>query len=145
MLPSPRLATAPMADVFISYSKSHLKLTRNLAEELEAKGLTVWWDTDLIAGESFRDRIVQEIKTCKAAIVIWTSDSVHSDYVVSEAERARVAGKLIQLRTADVEQIVALVQAGRANAQTERIFAGVHMIEVARMRITDAGRRALQA
>jgi hypothetical protein len=35
--------------------------------------------------------------------VIWTSDSVHSDYVVSEAERARVAGKLIQLRTADVE------------------------------------------
>jgi len=29
-----------MADVFISYSKSHLKLTRNLAEELEAKGLT---------------------------------------------------------------------------------------------------------
>jgi hypothetical protein len=43
-----------------------------------------------------------------------------------------------------VEQIVALVRAGRANAQTERIFAGVHMIEVARMRITDAGRRALQ-
>jgi hypothetical protein len=92
-----------MADVFISYSKSHLKLTRNLAEELEAKGLTVWWDTDLIAGESFRDRIVQEIKTCRAAIVIWTRDSVQSDYVVSEAERARVAGKLIQLRTADVE------------------------------------------
>jgi hypothetical protein len=29
-----------------------------------------------------------------------------------------------------VEQIVALVRAGRAHAQTERIFAGVHMIEV---------------
>jgi hypothetical protein len=44
-----------------------------------------------------------------------------------------------------VEQIVALVRAGRAHAQTERIFAGVHMIEVTRMRITDAGRRAIQA
>jgi hypothetical protein len=37
------------------------------------------------------------------------------------------------------------VRAGRAHARTERIFAGVHMIEVTRMRITDAGRRAIQA
>lgn len=92
-----------MADVFISYSKSHVELTRELAKELEAKGLTVWWDTDLLAGELFRHRIIQEIKACKAAIVIWTRESVHSDYVLSEAERARVAGKLIQLRTADLD------------------------------------------
>ena len=92
-----------MADVFISYSKSHTEATRNLAKELEGKGITVWWDTDLLAGESFRERIMQEIKACKAAIVIWTPDSVHSDYVLSEAERARVARKLIQLRTPDLE------------------------------------------
>lgn len=91
-----------MADVFISYSKSHVSLTRDLANELEAKGLDVWWDTELIAGESFRERIIQELKDCKAAIVIWTPDSVRSAYVVSEAERARVAGKLIQVRTADI-------------------------------------------
>ena len=92
-----------MADVFISYSKSHTETTRNLARELEGKGVTVWWDTELLAGESFRERIMQEIKACKAAIVIWTPDSVHSDYVLSEAERARVARKLIQLRTPDLE------------------------------------------
>jgi hypothetical protein len=92
-----------MADVFISYSKSHTEATRNLARELEKKGVTVWWDTELLAGESFRERILQEIKACKAAIVIWTPDSVHSDYVLSEAERARVARKLIQLRTPDLE------------------------------------------
>ena len=91
-----------MADVFISYSKSHVSLTRDLANELEAKGLDVWWDTELIAGKSFRERIIQELKDCKAAIVIWTPDSIRSAYVVSEAERARVAGKLIQVRTADV-------------------------------------------
>ena len=78
-----------MADVFISYSRSHREFTRTLAKELEDKGITVWWDTDLIAGESFRERIIQELKACKAAIVIWTPDSVHSDYVLSEAERAR--------------------------------------------------------
>jgi TIR domain len=91
-----------MADVFISYSRSHREFTRTLAKELEEKGVTVWWDTDLIAGESFRERIIEELKACKAAIVIWTPDSVHSDYVLSEAERARTAHKLIQLRSPDL-------------------------------------------
>jgi TIR domain len=91
-----------MADVFISYSKPHAAITRKLADELEAKGLSVWWDTDLLAGETFRDRIVEELKACKAAIVIWTPQSVKSAYVISEAERARLANKLIQLRTSDV-------------------------------------------
>jgi hypothetical protein len=102
-MPRGRHEAISMADVFISYSKSHIELTRSLANELEAKDVTVWWDTDLIAGESFRGRIMQEIKACKAAIVIWTRDSVQSDYVLSEAERARMAGKLIQLRTADLD------------------------------------------
>ncbi len=59
-MPALRKKGAQMADVFISYSKSHAALTRELAHELETKGLTVWWDTDLLAGESFRERIVQE-------------------------------------------------------------------------------------
>jgi TIR domain len=92
-----------MADVFISYSKSYVQITRDLAADLEAKGLTVWWDTDLLAGESFRQRIIQELQACKAAIVIWTPHSVISDYVISEAERARKAGKLIQVRTGDIQ------------------------------------------
>jgi hypothetical protein len=92
-----------MADVFISYSKSHTAVTRELAHELEAKGLTVWWDTDLLAGETFRDRIIEELRACKAAIVIWTPQSVKSAYVISEAERARLSNKLVQLRTCDVD------------------------------------------
>ena len=91
-----------MADVFISYSKARADLTRALADDLEQKGVKVWWDTDMLAGESFRQRIQTELKTCKAAIVIWTPESVASDYVLSEAERARIAGKLIQVRTSDV-------------------------------------------
>jgi hypothetical protein len=92
-----------MADVFISYSKSRADLTQVLATDLEAKGLSVWWDAEMIAGGSFRQQIQDELKGCKAAIVIWTPQSIGSDYVLSEAERARTAGKLIQLRTADVD------------------------------------------
>jgi hypothetical protein len=42
-----------------------------------------------------------------------------------------------------IEQLVALVRAGLATASAERMVAGGKAIEVARMRITEAGRRAL--
>src|SRR5262249_54718116 len=109
-----------MADIFISYSKPHVELTRDLASDLEAKGLTVWWDTDLLAGDSFRQRIIQELHDCKAAIVIWTPQSVSSDYVISEAERARKAGKLIQIRTEEVEPDESSWAASRCSLERPR-------------------------
>jgi hypothetical protein len=42
-----------------------------------------------------------------------------------------------------IEQMVELVRAGLATAQAERVVAGGRTIEVARVRITEAGRRAL--
>jgi hypothetical protein len=43
-----------------------------------------------------------------------------------------------------VAQMVELVRAGLASASAERVVAGGRTIEVARVRITDAGRRALE-
>jgi hypothetical protein len=42
-----------------------------------------------------------------------------------------------------VPQMVELVRAGLATATAERVVAGRRTIEVARVRITEAGRRAL--
>jgi hypothetical protein len=42
-----------------------------------------------------------------------------------------------------IEQMVALVREGLASATPERIVAGSRKMEVARVRITDAGRKAL--
>jgi hypothetical protein len=42
-----------------------------------------------------------------------------------------------------IEQVVELVRVGLATATTERMVAGNRTIEVARVRITEAGRRAL--
>jgi hypothetical protein len=41
------------------------------------------------------------------------------------------------------EQVVELVRARLATATAERVVAGRHTIEIARVRITEAGRRAL--
>jgi hypothetical protein len=92
-----------VADVFISYSKSHRAVTEKLAAELEAKGLTVWWDTALVSGESYRKVILAELDKARAVIVIWTAASVDSDWVITEATRARARGILIPVRDSNVD------------------------------------------
>jgi hypothetical protein len=44
-----------------------------------------------------------------------------------------------------VEQMVELIRAGLATATTGRVMAGARPLKVARVRITEAGRRALDA
>jgi len=68
-----------MADVFISYSKQERALTERLAADLLARGYTVWWDTNQVSGEAFRNVIQQELAAAKSVIVIWTPASVLSD------------------------------------------------------------------
>jgi adenylate cyclase len=91
-----------MADIFISYSKATAAQTEQLAKELQAKGFTVWYDTSLIPGDSFRDVIVSELAQARAAIVIWDAASVKSEWVCSEASRARARRILIPVRVDDV-------------------------------------------
>jgi WD40 repeat protein len=91
-----------VADVFISYSKSRRNETVGLAADLEAAGFTVWWDTEITPGESFRDAIQEELAKARAAIVIWTPPSVKSKWVISEATRADKRGILIAVRSADL-------------------------------------------
>ena len=85
----------PMADVFISYAKKHAQLTQDLARDIEAKGFTTWWDTSLLPGDGFPEKIKQEIDVAKAVIVVWTESSVTSSWVWAEADRAYKQSKLI--------------------------------------------------
>jgi len=92
-----------VADVFISYSKLERRLTEELADDLEAVGLTVWWDISILPGDRFMDVILKELGEAKAAVVIWTRSSVKSDWVYSEASRARKQGKLISVKQAELD------------------------------------------
>lgn len=92
-----------MADVFISYAKTARSQTEGLATYLEGEGYSVWWDAALVSGDSFRSVILRELDAAKAVIVIWTPASVQSAWVISEAERAADTGKLITLRTCDIQ------------------------------------------
>jgi hypothetical protein len=82
-------------DVFISYSKQSPSPTHELAEALQKRGLKVWWDTDLLPGEKFEDALKNQLDNAKAVIVIWTAQSVASDWVKWEAAIAFQQRKLI--------------------------------------------------
>jgi len=88
-----------VADIFISYSKNDVKLAQLLAARLEADGYSVWWDTSLLSGDNFRKTIMTELGRARAAIVIWTENSVSSDWVMSEAGRAHAERKLIPTKS----------------------------------------------
>jgi hypothetical protein len=92
-----------MADIFISYSKQQPQPTRDVAAFLTSQGYSVWWDTNLTSGEIFRDVIDRELEAAKAVIVIWTAHSVASKWVRAEADHADRDGKLIPLRTRDLD------------------------------------------
>jgi hypothetical protein len=83
-----------MADVFISYKREDRPLVERLAGALEQLGFEVWWDFELLSGESFRQVIRAVIDRCRAAIVVWSRASAQSDFVLDEASYALRLGRL---------------------------------------------------
>lgn len=92
-----------MADIFISYSKQEADLTIALARDLEDRGYTTWWDTSLVPGEEFQDRIRAELGKARVVIVIWTASSVSSQWVLAEAQLGAAQNKLITVRAGSLD------------------------------------------
>ena len=84
-----------MADIFLSYANEDRESARALAGVLESAGWTVWWDRRIPAGRTWRSMIEEALKEMHGMVVLWSSNSVESDWVKEEAEEARALGKLI--------------------------------------------------
>jgi adenylate cyclase len=86
-----------LSDIFISYARSTLKQARATAKSLRALGYSVWLDEELPSHRAYSDVIEEQLTSAKAVVVIWSAEAVKSHWVRSEADRARVDGKLVQL------------------------------------------------
>ncbi|HEY5070450.1 MAG TPA: TIR domain-containing protein [Caulobacteraceae bacterium] len=86
-----------MSDIFISYARSTAAQTQAIAEALRGAGYGVWLDDELPAHRSYSEVIEERLKAAKAVVVIWSAEAVKSQWVQSEADRAREQGKLVQL------------------------------------------------
>lgn len=97
-----------MADVFISYAREDRDFAEAVAKDLEARGLTVWFDVELAVGEGYARRIQSELTSARAVVVLWSQYSVKSDWVLAEAEWAASRRVLIPLRIENVDLPVRL-------------------------------------
>ena len=86
-----------MSDIFVSYSKSDVKDAKSFINELKTEGYEVWWDSNLIPGKAFHDKISKQLEKSKVVIVLWTKSSVKSRWVLSEANRALAHDKLLPI------------------------------------------------
>jgi adenylate cyclase len=86
-----------MSDIFISYARSTEAHAQRIAGALRALGYGVWRDDELPAHRGYGDVIEERLAAAKAVLVIWSADAVKSEWVRSEANRAREDRKLVQL------------------------------------------------
>ncbi|MEQ1781396.1 MAG: toll/interleukin-1 receptor domain-containing protein [Hyphomonadaceae bacterium] len=86
-----------MADVFISYRKADRAKAEALAKALKVENLDVWWDTALETGQTFDEKIQAALEQAKAVIVIWSKESVKSDWVRAESSIGRERGILVPI------------------------------------------------
>ncbi len=86
-----------MSDVFISYARSTAAQAQQVAEALRALGYGVWRDDEIPAHRSYSEVIEERLRAAKAVLVIWSAEAVKSEWVQSEADRAREDRKLVQL------------------------------------------------
>lgn len=74
-----------MGDIFISYAKEDKAGAAALAKALETKGWSVWWDRNIPPGKTFSQVIEAAIVEAKCVLVLWSNDSIKSDWVQNEA------------------------------------------------------------
>lgn len=92
-----------MADVFISYAREDRETAHRLADRLAAYGWSVWWDRDIPLGDTYDTVIERELNKARAAVVLWSSISLQSDWVKNEASSALEQKKLVPVLIEDIK------------------------------------------
>ncbi len=86
---------SPQSDVFLSYASADRSRALQVAKALEASGLSVWWDRNISAGQTFDEVIERELESARTVVVLWSNVSVASEWVKNEAARAAERGVLV--------------------------------------------------
>jgi hypothetical protein len=87
-----------MHEVFLSYSRRDLATVEALAQALSQNGLGVWMDRSGIQeGDAYDTQIEDAIAQTRVVIVLWSKNSVRSQWVRAEAAYALGKRKLLPI------------------------------------------------
>jgi Ca-activated chloride channel family protein len=92
-----------MSDVFMSYKSEDRDRAREVAEALEGRGLSVWWDRSIQPGLDFDEEIEKALTSAKCVVVLWSQESVNSSWVKTEARDGKERKILIPAFIEDVD------------------------------------------
>jgi formylglycine-generating enzyme required for sulfatase activity len=92
-----------MADIFISYARKDRSKVEPLAKALEKSGWSVWWDRTIPPGKTFDQAIEEAISAAKCVVVLWSQNSIKSDWVKEEASIGKQRSILIPAKIDAVE------------------------------------------
>jgi len=85
----------PMAGVFLSYDRDDRAAAKTIANALERAGHSVWWDLHVRGGAQFSKVIEEALKAADAVVVLWSKNSIESNWVRDEAAAGRDSGRLV--------------------------------------------------
>jgi len=83
--------------LFISYARADREQVTRLTEALTAAGQHVWWDALIEGGEAFARTIESALDLADVVVVVWSANSVTSDWVRDEAAHGRDRGRLVPI------------------------------------------------
>ncbi|MEO8618872.1 MAG: TIR domain-containing protein [Sphingomicrobium sp.] len=83
--------------VFVSYARPDESWARAVIDRLEAAGFKTWWDGLIPGGERFGSQIAEALDSASAVVVLWSKNSLKSDWVQDEASVGRDQHRLVPL------------------------------------------------
>lgn len=86
----------------ISYSHLDRSLAKRFAKTLSGFDLKYWWDDRIALSSPWNAELEQRLMEATSIVVLWTGNSVRSDWVIHEATIAAASSKLVQLRMSGV-------------------------------------------
>jgi tetratricopeptide (TPR) repeat protein len=86
-----------MSDIFVSYARPDENMAGQIVAALKGTGHSVWCDDLLPVHRAYAEVIEERLRLAKAVIVLWSAAASASQWVRSEANRARECNKLVQI------------------------------------------------
>lgn len=78
-----------LTTVFFSYSRVDQDKALKIIRAIEGAGFSVWWDGVLKGGVKYVETTGEALESAKAVIVLWSKDSIKSNWVLDEAMNGR--------------------------------------------------------
>jgi predicted nucleotide-binding protein len=76
------------ADVFITYAREDRVYADAIAMALQARGLRVWWDANLLPGLPFEQQILETLRKAPIVVAVLSPTSIRSEWVGAEIQYA---------------------------------------------------------